>query len=77
MKCKCQNHYHMTMGRIEKRDMLVVQFKNEVHASITIIDPDDTRDRHDFAWGWAVGKGLFPADAKEFAFHICHHTRIA
>jgi hypothetical protein len=65
MKCKC---------RYESLDDL---FKREVHDRIKTIDPKDERDRHDFAWGWAIGKGMHPLAAEEFAFHIQHHKRLA
>ncbi len=57
-----------------KRGELAQAFKVEVHDRAAEVDPDS-----DYPWlhltvGWAIGKGLSPEDANEFASYIRYET---
>jgi hypothetical protein len=49
-------------------------FRKEVHDRAAEVDPDDSYDWHSLTLGWAIGKGLSPEKAQEFAAHIRYST---
>jgi hypothetical protein len=57
-----------------KLDSLLAAFKREVHDKQKIIDSDDEEDWYSLTLGWAIGKGLEPDDAHDFATHVRYRT---
>lgn len=51
-------------------------FKIEVSDRSDRIDPDNREDWRSLAVGWAIGKGLKPEDAVDFAIYIRYHTNL-
>lgn len=51
-------------------------FKVEVSSKTNEVDPDDRHDWLSLTYGWAIAKGLPPADAYEFALHIRYETEL-
>jgi hypothetical protein len=51
-------------------------FEVEVHNRASEVDPDNEQDWFSLTLGWAIGKGLKPEDAHEFALHIRYHTEL-
>lgn len=57
-------------------DPLVQQFKREVHNNAEAIDLSDGQDWYSITLGWAIGKGLSPAEAHAFALFIRYDTEL-
>lgn len=55
---------------------LIASFEAEVHDRAKAVDPDDELDWHDLTVGWALGKGLKPADARALATYIRCYTAL-
>lgn len=55
-------------------ELLMKQFTDEVHYRALQIDPDSNEDWQSITIGWAIAKGLNPADAVEFASYLRYHT---
>lgn len=55
-------------------DDLVKSFKVEVSDKANAIDPSQEEDWKSLTLGWALGKGLDPQTAMEFAIHIRYQT---
>jgi len=53
---------------------LIEQFITEVHFRAKEIDPDNEYDWRDLTYGWALGKGIEPEAAAEFALFIRYST---
>jgi len=51
-------------------EILEEQFENEVDNLAEQVDPNDEQDWGSLTLGWALGKGLSPEDANDFADHI-------
>jgi hypothetical protein len=58
----------MVMNTINEE--LVNQFKIEVVDRAGEIDGSDSQDWFSLTLGWAIAKGVEPADAHDFAIHI-------
>jgi hypothetical protein len=52
-------------------------FKKEVTKRARAIDPSDEHQWHSLTVGWAIAKGMTPADAYYFATFIRYHTDLA
>lgn len=50
------------------------QFKAEIHDRAEEVDPSNEYDWWSLTLGWAIGKGMDPETAAEFATHIRYHT---
>jgi hypothetical protein len=49
-------------------------FAKEVRAKALDVDPGEEADWHSLTLGWALGKGMEPCDAYEFATFIRYDT---
>lgn len=59
---------------IVNRVALKALFKTEVHDRASTVDDNDSQDWYSLTLGWAIAKGLTPADAHKFATHIRYST---
>lgn len=57
-------------------EQLEHEFKLEVHDRAKDVDPSNEQDWLSLTLGWAMGKGLNPTDADNFAIYIRYHTRL-
>jgi hypothetical protein len=57
-------------------ELLERKFKLEVHDRSNAIDHSNEQDWFSLTLGWAIGKGLSPDEANDFAFHIRYHTKL-
>jgi len=51
-------------------------FKTEVHDKAKEVDPSNEQDWFSITLGWALGKGLSPDRAHEFAIYIRYKTEL-
>lgn len=51
-------------------EILTKQFETEVDNLSEEVDPNDEQDWYSLSLGWAIGKGLTPEHAIDFAEHI-------
>lgn len=51
-------------------------FRKEVHDRGELIDPEDELDWLALTFGWALGRGLSPKEAREFAIYIRYNTTL-
>ena len=71
------------MALTDKQETLVTIYQVEVWKGedyINEIDgggPSGTEDWYSLCLGWALGKGLNPKEAHEFASHIRYNTNMA
>jgi len=56
------------------RDKFEELFKTEVHDKGHEVDPANELDWYVLTVGWAIGKGVKPEDAHDFARYIRYHT---
>ena len=56
------------------QEQLTQLFKIEVHDRANEVDPSKSEHWGSLILGWAIGKGLEPESAYEFATHIRYHT---
>ena len=61
----------------EECEALTNLFKTEVHDRARDIDEAGTQDWFSLILGWAIAKGLNPADAHTFAIYIRYRTNLA
>lgn len=59
---------------VKENTALIAQFKAEAHDRASEADPDSSEDWYSLTLGWAIAKGLTPADARAFASHIRYNT---
>lgn len=57
------------------KDNLATIFYKEVTKRAKAIDPLDEQDWYSLSLGWAIAKGLSPANAHEFSLHIRYAER--
>lgn len=57
-------------------DKLIESFKKEVDDKARDIDQNNEYDWFSLTLGWALGKGLNPDLAFDFALHIRYHTEL-
>ena len=62
---------------MNKYQELIDQFKTEVDDRAEEVDPNMECYWQDLTIGWAIGKGLSPKDARDFARYIRYHTELA
>lgn len=56
------------------RSHLEDSFKADVHDKAAEVDPENEMHWGHLTIGYALGKGLSPVDAQDFARHIRYHT---
>jgi len=56
---------------------LLALFKTEVTDRSSEIDPGEEHDWLSLSIGWAIAKGLSPAETHEFALHLRYSTNLA
>ena len=59
---------------INNYEIYVGQWVSEVYNRCDEVDPEDEHDWSSLSYGWALGKGLTPADAADLAYHIRRNT---
>ena len=52
-------------------------FKKEIQKRARAIDPHNEQDWYSMILGYAIGKGMKPAAAHDFATHLRYHTSLA
>jgi len=62
------------MTKNPKYEMLERAFKTEVYDRRVEIDSNNEQDWYSLTLGWAIAKGLNPANANEFALYIRYDT---
>jgi hypothetical protein len=60
----------------ERIEELIEPFKTECHSRAGEIDAENSQDWYSLTLGWAIAKGLSPADAQDFAVHIRYKTEL-
>lgn len=58
----------------DKLEHYTKMFKTECHDRSKEIDYSQEQDWYSLTLGWAIGKGLEPEEAHDFALHIRYHT---
>lgn len=58
---------------MDKEELLDV-YLDEVYDKAEEIDPSESQDWYSLALGWAIGKGLEPEAAHEFANQVIYDT---
>lgn len=53
-------------------DELLIEYKTNVCQKVEEVDPEFQHDWYSLCLGWAIGKGLKPSDAHEFAGHVSY-----
>ena len=60
----------------ERIEELIEPFKTECYNRAGEIDAENSQDWYSLTLGWAIAKGLSPADAQDFATHIRYKTEL-
>jgi len=61
----------------KERTRLTKLFKVEVNDHSSKVDPDDEEDWKSLTLGWALAKGVSPAEARDFASYVRYETDLA
>jgi len=71
---KLYNNRGFDMELSAEQELLVAKFRVEIDNRPFDVDPSGDEDWHSLAVGWAIGKGLQPEDARNFAQYIRYKT---
>ena len=58
----------------ETKKFYTIAFVNAIHDRAIEIDPTNEQDWYSLTLGWAIGKGLTPDEAHDFARYIRYKT---
>ena len=65
-----------TADKDEKWKKYTDLFEKEVHNRAVEVDPYNDQDWYSITLGWAIGKGIEPEEANEFATYIRYSTNL-